>query len=79
MDFDDDINNQIDDEDVGGEVDVIAIRLAAFASALIETEFDHFKISHYINDYPIMCDRLNALLGILFQMELSPSMKRLPN
>jgi hypothetical protein len=73
MDFDDDVNNQRDDDDVGGEVNVIAVRLDAFASALIEIESDHFQMAHYINECPIIVDHFNELLGILFK--LFPSMK----
>jgi hypothetical protein len=61
----------------GGRGDVIAVGLDAFTSALIETESNHLEMAHYINEYPIISEHFNEILGILFQMELTPSMKRL--
>jgi hypothetical protein len=77
--IDDEDDNQLDDGDVGvgGGVDVIAVGLDAFTSALIERESCNFEMAHYINDYPIIFDRFNELLGVLFEMELTPSTKRL--
>jgi hypothetical protein len=34
-------------------------------------------MTHHINDYPIIFDRFNELLGPLFQIELTHSMKGL--
>jgi hypothetical protein len=34
-------------------------------------------MAHYISDYPIIFERFNEFLGILFQMELTPSTDRL--
>jgi hypothetical protein len=62
---------------VGADIDAIAVSLDAFMSALIERESCNFEIAHYINGYPIIFDRFKELLGVLFEMELTSSTKRL--
>jgi hypothetical protein len=76
MDVDDDLhlNNNVD---LMEDVDIVQVVIDLFTEAVLDTDSDHYGMAHYINDHPIIIYWFNELLGVLFEMELPPSMKSL--